>query len=241
MRFVTAILFLTVALGQERPVFEVASVKTTSHGRDANGLSISDMRIVSPGRLRGTNSSLSECIRFAWDLKDYQLEGPAWLNDDDASYDIEAKAPPTTSEAQMRQMLQFLLAERLGVRVHRSTRDTRVYNLLAPGGVTTLHTASATRESDYLSTGGSNSVRITSEAGSLRGLAERLTRDLERPVFDKTGIAGLFEVDLMWSRGEGDGPSIFAVLRDAGLKLESSKASVEIIVVDNANKVPTAN
>jgi uncharacterized protein (TIGR03435 family) len=54
--------------------------------------------IPSPGRLVAENSSLDELIRFAYDLKDYQVSGPVWLNDDSESFDILAKAAPDTAQ-----------------------------------------------------------------------------------------------------------------------------------------------
>lgn len=77
--------------------FEVASVKLTAHGRNAEGWSYSDLKIASPGRLVGINASLDECIRWAYDVKEYQVSGPDWIRSDAASYDVEAKAPPNTT------------------------------------------------------------------------------------------------------------------------------------------------
>src|SRR6266567_2023191 len=119
------VLFILLALrsfGQSTPQFEVASVKLSQHGRNADGLSFSDVKIASPGRLLAINASLDECIRWAYQLKEYQVSGPNWLNSDAASYDIEAKAPPETPTQQIHLMFQALLAERLNLKVHRETK-----------------------------------------------------------------------------------------------------------------------
>jgi len=65
------------------PQFIVASVKPTAHGRDASGLSVSsDVDNPSPETLRAVNNSLAELIRWAFQVKEYRVSGPAWLNDD---------------------------------------------------------------------------------------------------------------------------------------------------------------
>jgi hypothetical protein len=92
---------LGVALPQEPstplPVFEVASVRLTQHGRTPDGWSHSSLRVSSPGTFIATNASYAECIRWAYQVKDYQVIGPDWLPSDEASYDIVAKAPPDTA------------------------------------------------------------------------------------------------------------------------------------------------
>ena len=74
----------------------------------------------------------------------------------------------------------------------------------------------------------------------MEALAQRLSRDLDRPVFDKTGIQGKFRIKLEWAR-EGDGPSVFAAVQDLGLKLEGFKAPIEILVIDSAERIPAEN
>jgi uncharacterized protein (TIGR03435 family) len=111
------------------PSFEVASVKRTQHGRTPDGWSHSSLKITGPGRFLATNASLHECIRWAYEIKDYQLSGPDWLASDEASFDIEAMAPPGTPEKQMRLMAQALLAERFKLALHRETRQLPVYLL----------------------------------------------------------------------------------------------------------------
>ena len=225
--------------------FEVASVKLTAHGRNAEGLSISDLKIASPGRLVGTNASLDECIRWAYHVKEYQVSGPSWLNSDAASYDIEAKASPDTTLQQMRLMFQTLLRERFKLALHRDTKLLPVYLLtVAKNGPhlerATLEAAGGKAGGGLVSHGSREGVRVTGESATMEALAHRLSLDLDRPVFDKTGIAGAFRIKLEWAR-EGEGPSIFAAVQQVGLKLETSKAPVEILVIDHAEKIPTAN
>src|SRR5215472_15023860 len=108
------LLFLPAGLlFSQQASFDVASVKPTTHKRDANGFSQNeDPQIPSPGRLSVINNSLGELIRWAYRLKEHQLEGPSWIEYDSVSFDIEARTAPEATKAQMRVMLQSLLQSR---------------------------------------------------------------------------------------------------------------------------------
>jgi len=82
---------------------------------------------------------------------------------------------------------------------------------------------------------------------SMPDFAEKLSdlRTIDRPVVDRTGIQGVFDITLKSAASamlENDGPSIFTLIQEQlGLRLEAKKAPVEILVVDHAEKVPTEN
>ena len=97
-------------------------------------------------------------------------------------------------------------------------------------------------------------MRISAAADDPGALTTLLARELHRTVLDRTGITGLFDIYLEWNReatakrlaakpgdasrafaplDEEESPSLFsAVERQLGLKLESVKAPVEVIVID---------
>ena len=116
------------------PSFEVASVKVAEPPKpDAQG-HLFIMRgcrggpgTTDPGTLTCTNTPLKQLLVRAYDLKNYQVEGPAWLETD--GYDIVAKIPAETSKEQFNLMLQSLMAERFKVTVHRETKTLPVYVL----------------------------------------------------------------------------------------------------------------
>ena len=237
-----AILVVIPVLGQPQapPAFEVASVKPTQHGRNAEGWSHSSVDIPSPGRLVAENSSLDELIRFAYSLKDYQVSGPVWLNDDAESFDVIAKAPPDTPRQQMRGMLQTLLAERFKMATHRENRMLPVYHLVVGKNGPKLNPASHGGRSSTSSGGGT----MTATSVTMTEFAYQLSRELKRPVFDKTGIAGAFDFTLHFVREQdaSSGPSLFTAIKETmGLKVESAKGPVEILIVDHIEKAPTEN
>jgi uncharacterized protein (TIGR03435 family) len=81
----------------------------------------------------------------------------------------------------------------------------------------------------------------------MENFAHSLTRELGRPVVDRTGIAGKFDFMIEFTPEEGpcaadanDQPSIFGAIQELGLKLEATRGGVEVIVVDYAER-PTGN
>jgi uncharacterized protein (TIGR03435 family) len=150
--------------------FDVASVKFTSHGRNAEGLSISYVKIASPGRLVAINASLQECVEWAYEAKDYQIAGPAWIrSSDEAGYDIEAKAPPETSREQIRLMFQALLEQRFHLKLHRVQKMLPVYLLEVARNGPRLR-ASPEPAGSLLSRGGSEGIQVSGVSATMKVL-----------------------------------------------------------------------
>ena len=74
-------------------------------------------------------------------------------------------------------------------------------------------------------------------------LTRRLSQQLREPVSDHTGLKGIYDFTLDWGQDDSvPGPSLFtAVQEQLGLKLETKRVPLEVLVVDHAEKVPTAN
>lgn len=240
----TFLFLAAVFLAQaQTPAFEVASVKLTQHGRGPDGWSHSSLDTPSPGNLTATNESLQGLIQFAYDVQEYQIAGPEWLNSDNACYDITAKASSATHN-DMRAMMQTLLAERLKLAVHKETRTLSGYDLVvAKNGPKQLQTSA-----DNGGHGGTRSMggQVTATHVSMGELARNLARWMHQPVFDKTGIEGNFDFKLDYepnlSQETDTKPGIFTALQQQlGLKLEPAKVPVEVIVVDHAERIPAEN
>jgi uncharacterized protein (TIGR03435 family) len=105
--------------------FEVASIKAAAPqevGRVAVRMG------GDPGRIDYVNVSLRDLIRQAYDVKDYQVVGPDWLNS--ARFDVQAKLPPDTPREVRNVMMQNLLAERFGLKVHKDSKEAPIYYLV---------------------------------------------------------------------------------------------------------------
>jgi uncharacterized protein (TIGR03435 family) len=241
----SCILFLAAAglLFSQQLSFDVASIKPTSHKRDASGFSQNeDPQIPSPGRLSVINNSLAELIRWAYRLKDYQLDGPSWLDDDSASFDIQAKAPPETTKAQIRVLLQSLLQSRFRLVFHWQTRTLPIYELSVASGGPKLPQPKLGAKPGIQNVS-SFFVTITAENTTMPSLADSLAYRLRCPVVDKTGIQNAFSLNLEYSDRLEDvsHPSVFAALQKLGLRLTAAKGPVEVLVVDHIDKRPSEN
>lgn len=242
---VAAVLIVMTAyglLGQSqpaRPSFEAASIKP-------NDLGAGHMHIhTTPGRLTA-GMTTRRLIGHAFDIKDFQISGgPTWLGSD--NYDIVATTGTPVDLNNIKVLepyLQSLLADRFHLKYHRETRRLPVYSLVAAknGPKLTKHTGTEGAGTD--SEGNAEKVNFTGTKLSMTDFAGFLSRDMDRPVIDKTGIKGEFDLKLEWARDEATEttlPSIFTALQEQlGLKLDSGKGPVDILVVDSVEK-PSEN
>jgi uncharacterized protein (TIGR03435 family) len=238
----TLICFLLViksALGQA-PAFEVASVKpnNSKDGHHQTHIS-SDKDAV---KLTMVNVNMQSCIQTAYGVKAYQIVGPDWLKSE--FYDIVGTVPEHVSREKVAPMLQTLLADRFKLALHRETKVLPIYELVAGKNGAKIKPA----EPD----GGSIGVwetdgLLTAKNEKMVDFATVLSRVLDRPVIDKTGLAGVFNFAVEYrdsndSANTATAPSIFTALDEKlGLKLQAAKAPVEILVIDHLEKVPTEN
>lgn len=242
-----ALASLCSAWGQPLQAFEVASVKASRSGSAESNF---DSR--PGGRLIATNVSLKELIRLAFAVRAYQIaRAPGWI--DTARYDIDAKAagPANTGDKDISPLLRQLLADRFQLTVHRETKEFPVYALVVgkSGPKLTAHNEGAGSKS-RTGCGHLAGTRLTMDT-----LAGVLSRQFEREVLNRTGLPGKYDFQLDWTPDAGpcspaeggDGstgvsdpsirPSIFTALQEQlGLKLESAKGPVEILIIDRVEK-----
>jgi uncharacterized protein (TIGR03435 family) len=124
------VLSLNIAVAQNagiRPAFEAASVKTVAGGGGGLGSLRGGPGTNAPGQLTGV-VTMKLLLMRAYDLKDYQIAGPGWI--DSSRYQIQAKLPAGAAKAQVALMLQSLLTERFGLAAHRETRQLAAYELM---------------------------------------------------------------------------------------------------------------
>jgi len=195
---------------------------------------------------------------------------PDWMRSD--RYDIDARIDEsdtfawqnlTTQKEMLHAMMQTLLADRCKLVAHREMRDKPVYALVRGKNGTKLQEAKSVVSAAILaehpnvgavpgdggmfSSGAGGSMELY--AAPMETLAIVLSNMAGRPVVDKTGLTGRYDIKLEMMQMEPssvDGtqapaPSIFTVVQEQlGLKLEPSTEKVETLVIDHVER-PTEN
>ena len=233
--------FAQSALSQQ---FEVASVKPAGADQTMGSSGIT----TGHGRVTANNVTLKRCIMGAWGVGPNQISGgPAWLDSD--RFEIAARAgQPVEDEIVLNTMLQNLLAERFKLVVHRETRAVQALVLEAAKTGPRLEKTEAGEASTNSSRG-----RIDARKSTMDHFADVLSRQMDLPVIDQTGLESVFNLKLEWTpeslKPAGPGaagpmteqPSIFTAIQEQlGLRLRSQKTPVEMLVIDHAER-PSEN
>jgi uncharacterized protein (TIGR03435 family) len=241
----------SVAAGQAsttKPAFDVASVKPSQHvvGPDYN-----NQLTYSPTGITGKNVTLQRLVAEAYHLQRNQVLGPSWL--DKNEYDIEAKATGFDTREQMALMLRSLVAERFKLIQHSEMLEMRVYELVIgksgpkirpmSDGKTATARAGFHFQGDLRQFADLLSVQLSIPASdNPREPARATTSPIS--VLDKTGLPGIFDfsVDIRPELGTDMFTSWQRVLEDQlGLRIQSRKENVAVLVVDEAARIPTEN
>jgi uncharacterized protein (TIGR03435 family) len=266
MRCLSAGLILlgcTAAFAQDlRPTFDAASIRPAAP--PVGPISPGSLRVCpttgcggpgtgSPERITFTHLSLKNLIRVAYNLwSPDQVDTPAWM--DTATFDVVANVPAGATRAQANLMLQNLLADRFQLMVHRSTKELPIYALVVaasgPKFKASVDDPNAPRPRGTVWSGGRKTFEFTHE--TMTGFARVLESDVDRPVVDMTGLDGTYDIrlefapetPLPFAPGPPDPqvPALFTALTEQlGLRLESRKGPVDVLVVDSALRQPTEN
>jgi uncharacterized protein (TIGR03435 family) len=266
----TFVFAITCACGQQgatapaspvAPAFDVAAIhRHIPEPHEHNSITSSPF----DGHFKAENISAIMLIHWAYEIPEMRILGaPTWAGS--TYFNIDAKADPSIDEQlhhlssdagrkQKEQMVQALLADRFKLAMHPETRELPIYALVVAKGGPKLGIAqqdgtTVNHGRDHIEVQGSNSVAL---------IAEELSKDVGRPVVDKTGISGRYDIKLHWTPddsptpkpngADGDsaaadsaGPSIFTAIQEQlGLKLESQKGPVQVLVIDHI-EMPSEN
>jgi uncharacterized protein (TIGR03435 family) len=244
--------------GAKLPQFDVATIKPFGKSGIAGVLTYPGGRVVAG------HMNLRMLLMFACDIQPFQVAGgPAWIDSD--YFNIEAKPPDSSPSAKLnppnpklpmndeqRQMLLALVIDRFQLKFHVESREGPVYLLERGTGDPKLDPPKDPNGFPWV--GGLEGGAITWGTGvagqnvSMPLLAERLGPYFQRPVIDKTGIAGSFDFKFRTNDLDPTVPvtsddvisSIFTSIRGIGLKLVPAKAPIETIVIDRAEQ-PSPN
>ncbi len=235
------------------PSFEVATIKPSRPEAPGQSLTVR-------GRTFGTlNFTVRLMMTFAYGLHpDQIIGGPDWIGSDKFDITAEPEGTGMPNDKQWRSMLGKLLADRYKLTFHREKKELPVYALMV------LKTGSKLTKNDTDVNGlpalffrglGIFPVR-NATMGDFAGTMQAVV--LDRPVVDQTALPGRYDFTLTWTPDEtqfgGRGgqapapadpttapPGLFTAIQEQlGLKLESTKLPVDVLVIDRLEK-PTAN
>jgi uncharacterized protein (TIGR03435 family) len=242
-----AALALFLLAAQAATSFDVVSIKPgSSDGSPFRGTGLQN------NRWTGKQVTARDLIRDAYesdgfDMPDRVVGGPEWLDKD--QFDIAATTGAVPTQPQLEVMIRALLVDRFHLTTHREKKTMQAFelHLAKPAGGLgrNLHRAVTDCEPHCGVTmmfGPPN--RMTSGGVNMTRFAFVLATVLQRPVIDRTGLTGQFELSLDFAPGTeltapvpSDAPSIFtAVEEQLGLKLRSVRAPLDVLVVDRAEK-----
>ena len=209
--------------------FDAASVKPRPAGPGT-------MNRETPGRIDYVGIPLMVVIARTYNVDSFQVAAPDWVYSD--GYEIRATFPANTPPEQFRIMLQALLADRFHLTVHHEQRQLSAYVLtVAKGGLKMK--AHPDARPNY-KTPADAAARHVIGTISMPILAGYLSYIVNAPVADQTAIEGTYDIGLdFFTDTAVDAPSIYSALQDQlGLKLESKKAPLDVVVVHRIDKTP---
>jgi uncharacterized protein (TIGR03435 family) len=256
--------------GAPAPAFEVASVKryTPQVRPGIRAIPMSDpgrSQVQVSGTRVSTIGNLMRLVAASYGLEPFQVsQSQEWADKWASSevYEIDARAPgdaiPTL--AQVREMMQTLLAERFQLKVSRREQAMPVYNLVVAPGGPKFEPSNFTDDPPRTRDDGSAGVhlRLRCLNLSMADLVELVRRQFDRPLLDKTGLTGGFDFSLdyvaelppgvtadvaaaMGLPNLEPGLPIVASLREQlGLRVVPAREQVQILVIDHAER-PSAN
>jgi len=226
MRLAWLTLIAAVALFAQRLQFEVASIKPAA---PLNGGAVAIGTKMDPGRVAYNGLPLMLLITNAYKVKRYQVtDGPDWLTSE--RFDIVAKLPEGAKQDQVPEMLQSLLEERFGLKLHHDTKELPLYELtVAKGGLKIRASVEDPNAKDMplpppgqlkakdgipqLPSGRKGiflmmrpgTMTIVANVATVSNFASRLADQLGTPVADKTGLAGTYDFALNFAPEPGQG------------------------------------
>lgn len=283
-------LALAAQTAKPRLEFEVASIRPAAP-IDAGGAAVKIGIHIDGAQIRFTSLSLRDCMRYAWGVKDYQIDGPEWVGA--ARWDIVAKLPSGSNTDQVPEMLQNLLTDRFKIAFHHESKDFAVDALvLSKGGLKLQETprdpntpppsarpnainvnASGSAAGVFVDMGQGSSYsfadnKLVGKQLNMFRIADTLSRYMEKPVVDLTGIPDDKFYDFTFNISADDyrtmlirtairngitlppgaekladlpTDTLAAAMEAVGLRLDSRKAPQDVMVIDHADKTPAEN
>jgi bla regulator protein blaR1 len=234
-----------------KPGIEVATVRLSSPDLHKSGMTFRGREIVVYGY------TPDDMVKFCYDLGAKQLANePDWMKSERFDVDVLPDQPGFPSVEQFQIVLKEVLAERFALRFHEEKKEMPVYVLAVAKDGAKMTKSTDPSEPGGMSIGPLGLVRAHNMTMS-RFAAKMQAMVLDRPVLDRTGLAGKWDFALQWRVDESQFggqlkppaaddpaaslPPLFTAMREQlGLQLESVKTEVDVMVIDRVEQ-PSAN
>ncbi|AFL90533.1 Protein of unknown function (DUF3738) [Terriglobus roseus DSM 18391] len=237
------------------PTFEIATVKPSDPNTQGKGIRVTGRRFFT------INTTLAEVIAFAYDVQQKQIVGaPAWVSTDKFDLNATPDVEGQPNDVQLKNMIKKLVADRFALKFHPDKHEMAAYVLSAGPGVPKLERNTSGGTLPGLFFTGVGKLRVTN--ATMTDFTSMIQNSVfDRPVVNKTGLEGRWDFVLKWTPDETqfpgapasmrspppptDGvelpPTIYkAVQEQLGLKLDSTKTKVDVMVLDHVEK-PSEN
>jgi uncharacterized protein (TIGR03435 family) len=237
------------------PAFEVATIRPSDPARREQIITLRGAEVIT------TNVTVHDLINLAYWLHPKQVSGgPAWM--ESKKYDMAGKpdVPGQPNVDQMKMMIQKLLADRFQLKFHIEKRELPAYAVkLAKSGAKIIRSQDDPKGLPGFYFGrAASGTTLTFRNSPMSQVTAVLQNFLDKPVVDQSGLAGKYDFTLTFTldpaqavrlggaplpaAGNPDAaPDVFAAFeQQLGLKLESTKAPVDVMVIDKVEK-PSEN
>jgi len=232
-------------LSAAKPSFEVADIKPSN----VNTAEKSYFTINPGGVFVAHNAQIDELFEYAFKIRRAAIIGaPSWFDAD--RVDITAKATPTTSDDDLRLMVQSFLISEFKILLHTDQKPTSAFVLVVGKSGAKLHRSAGNGRADCKRAtadlgieGGGVKLACTNMkiAELAAGLPDLVSGYIDRPVMDGTGLTDAYDFNLEWVRrkfaDQNGGPTIFTAVEKLGFKFEQRKISLPVIVIDKMERL----
>jgi uncharacterized protein (TIGR03435 family) len=235
------------------PKVETATVKPSEPGRPGKAFTVRGRNLVT------INTTVSDLVTMAYQVHARQVIGaPAWVESEKYDLTVQPDIEGLPAEKQLRSLIQQVLADRFKLTFHHDKRELPAYALVVAKDGPKLTKSSG--DPNGLPGLFFRGLGVLPAANaSMDNFADVMqSAVLDRPVVNRTGVQGRYDFTLTWTpdesqfaglgvrvpppSGDPNAPPVLftAIQEQLGLRLDSVKAPVDVLVIDNVEK-PSEN
>jgi uncharacterized protein (TIGR03435 family) len=234
-------------------VFEVATIKPSNPDQPGKLFTVKGQDVLT------INTTLADLMTFAYGVHTRQIVGgPSWMENDKFDVTGRPQAAGQPNDRQLRALIQSLLVERFKLAVHTDTRELPAFAIIVGnrGHKLTPNNTNPNGLPSLLFRGLGVLPAINASMSDFARVMQ--TAVLDRPVVDRTGLTGRFDITLTWTPDESQfrnmgvrvpppsqdpnaPPGLFTAIQEQlGLRLDRTNAPVEVVVIDRVER-PSEN